>query len=76
MFESFNGFIIGARYKSIISLLEYISKLVIKRIVERWKFMEKGFKEEFGSRIWIKVKENISECNKFIVTWNATNGGQ
>lgn len=68
MSESFNGFIIEARYKSIIFSLEHIRKLLMKRIAEKRKFLEIRFKMEFGLRIWIKIEKNISECYKFTVT--------
>lgn len=65
--KSFNGFIIKARYKSIISLLEHIRNLIMKRNVERRNFINSRFEGEFRPRLWVKIGENIEACSKFMV---------
>lgn len=39
MCKSFNGFIIEARYKSIMTMLKNIRRLVMKRTVDRRKYL-------------------------------------
>lgn len=74
MSKSFNGFIIEVRYKCIISILEHIKKLVMRRYVEGRKFLASRFKTKFSPKIWEKIEENRDQCHRFVVDWNGGSG--
>ncbi|EOY21422.1 Uncharacterized protein TCM_012937 [Theobroma cacao] len=70
MFETFNGVIIEARCKSIISMLEDIELYVIRRLVQNKEYGMK-WKTEHDLRILTKLeKKNKGLARKWEMDWN------
>ncbi|GKV38096.1 hypothetical protein SLEP1_g46042 [Rubroshorea leprosula] len=65
MNETFNGFILDARQKAAMSLLEDLRWKCSKRIIAKQAFVHKSFVGEFGPKIWEKIEEHraaMSRC--------------
>ncbi|OMO49392.1 Transposase, MuDR, plant [Corchorus olitorius] len=69
MCECFNGVILEARHKPIISMLEDIRVYVMRRIVRNKKAGEK-WKTNYGPRIIAKLEKIKTRAAKWEVEWN------
>jgi hypothetical protein len=74
MCETFNGIILEARSLAIFGMLEWIRKMVMKRIAARKKFAQSRFKGELGPRIWEKIEAHKEASANFQVDWNGSEG--
>ncbi|KAK8701891.1 hypothetical protein V6N13_020269 [Hibiscus sabdariffa] len=71
--EAFNSAIIGARFKSIISMFEDIRHYVIHRSIEHKK-KSISWKGEICPRIAKKLEEHKVRSSFYHVTWNGADG--
>ncbi|KAK8706545.1 hypothetical protein V6N13_050106 [Hibiscus sabdariffa] len=72
-FETFNFAIIGARFKSIISMFEDIRHYVMHRLVEHKKKLI-SWKGELCPKIAKKLEEHKVRSSFYHVIWNVANG--
>ncbi|GKV08616.1 hypothetical protein SLEP1_g20223 [Rubroshorea leprosula] len=66
MTKAFNGFILDARHKGPLSLLEDLRRKCSRRNIEKLEFAEKKFKVDFGPKIWEKIEDHrdkMSRCH-------------
>ncbi|EOX92369.1 Uncharacterized protein TCM_001319 [Theobroma cacao] len=68
MCETFNGVIIEARCKPIISILEEIKLYVMRRLVQNKEYRMK-WKTEYGLRILTKLDKNKGLAGKWDLDW-------
>ncbi|GKV22910.1 hypothetical protein SLEP1_g32721 [Rubroshorea leprosula] len=64
MSETFNGFILDARHKGPLSLLEDLRRKCSKRNIEKLEFADRKFKGQFGPKIWEKIEEHRSKMTR------------
>lgn len=69
MCETFNGVIIEARSKPIISMLEDIRQYVMSRVVVKRSYALK-WKANCGPNIVSKIEKERNNCGKWYVEWN------
>ncbi|GAV79357.1 hypothetical protein CFOL_v3_22822, partial [Cephalotus follicularis] len=84
MTETFNRWILDARIKSIVQMLQDIRRQVMERMPTKRDAIQ-GWRGEFGPRINQKLKESKKYCINYSVLWNGearyeikdniTNGG-
>ncbi|GKU94372.1 hypothetical protein SLEP1_g7874 [Rubroshorea leprosula] len=58
MSKTFNGFILDARQKAAMSLLEDLRWKCSKRIIANQAFVDKSFVGEFGPKFWEKIEQH------------------
>ncbi|KAK8582889.1 hypothetical protein V6N13_069657 [Hibiscus sabdariffa] len=69
MCETFNGVILDARCKPIISMLEDIRVYVMRRLVKNKQFVN-TWKNDYGPRILAKLEKSRVLASKWEVDWN------
>lgn len=69
MCETFNGVMVEARSKPIITLMEEIRRYVMNRIVAKREYATK-WKVDFGPNIVAKIEKERNKSGKWQVEWN------
>lgn len=74
MCKTFNGAIVEARNNSIVIMLEDARHFIMRRVVERRRFVKHKFKGDFSPRIWEKIEEAKEGETKYKIESNRDNG--
>ncbi|XP_038722029.1 uncharacterized protein LOC120014182 [Tripterygium wilfordii] len=67
--EAFNGTIVEARSKSIISMLEDIRRAIMKRFKDK-RVGVNSWRHDYGPLIHKKVQHNVNESHVWVADWN------
>ncbi|XP_065866018.1 uncharacterized protein [Euphorbia lathyris] len=74
MSETFNGWILKARHKTIITLFEEVRLQMMNRIVDMREFVEKKWIADISPMAMYVLKKNTSRAMKCSITWNGEFG--